>query len=287
MTYDLYIGDRTHSSWSLRGWLMFVKFGLPVKTHLVGLYTGTMAEDLAPVAPARLVPAMKTPDGIAVGETLAMAETLAERHPDAGLWPSDPTWRARARWLVSEMHAGFGALRSACPMKLDRAYDWADPSPEVRADLARIERVWSEAPGSDWLFGAYSLADVFFAPVAARIAGFGLPVGEAARGYTARHLADPEFRRWRAMGLAAPLGFDPYAPDLPQRPWPGPAPRDARPVDGTKAINDACPYSGDPVTDVMELEGKRWGFCNHFCRDKTVADPDAWPAFLEMEARLR
>lgn len=87
MTYDLYIGDRTHSSWSLRGWLMLEAFGLPFRTRMVGLYSGTMASDLAPVAPARLVPAMRTPDGIAVGDTLAMAETLAERHPEAGLWP--------------------------------------------------------------------------------------------------------------------------------------------------------------------------------------------------------
>lgn len=97
MTYHLYVGDRTRSSWSLRGWLMFEAFGIPVRTHLVGLYSGTMALDLAEVSPARLVPAMKTPDGIAVGDTLAMAETLAERHPEAGLWPGDPAdrrWRA-------------------------------------------------------------------------------------------------------------------------------------------------------------------------------------------------
>lgn len=289
MTYDLYIGDRTHSSWSLRGWLMFANFGLPVRTHMVGLYDGTMAEDLAPVAPARLVPAMKTPDGVAIGETLAMAETLAERHPKAGLWPADPADRAYARWIVAEMHAGFGALRSACPMKLDQAFDWADPSPEVRADLARIEDLWARAPGGGegWLFGSYSLADVFYAPVAARIAGYGLPVGAAAQDYVAHHLADPAFRRWRAMGLAAPLGFSPYSNDLPHREWPGPAARPAQAVPGTDAINDACPYSGDPVTHVMELDGKRWGFCNAFCRDKTVADPDAWPAFLKMEAALR
>ena len=290
MTYDLYIGDRTHSSWSLRGWLMFEKFGLPVTTHLVGLYTGTLAEDLAPVAPARLVPAMKTPEGIAVGDTMAMAETLAERHPGAGLWPADPAARARARWLAAEMHSGFTALRDACPMKLDRAVAWDDPTPDVAADVARIEALWTlalEAAGGDWLCGDYSLADVFFAPVAARIAGYGLAVGPRAAAYVARHLADPAFRRWRAMGLARPLGFDPYPSDLPERPWPGPAPRAARPVAGTDTLNDACPYSGRPVTHALELDGNRWGFCTAFCRDKTAADPDAWPAFAEIEARLR
>ena len=96
MTYDLFIGDRTFSSWSLRGWLMLEKFNLPHRVNMVGLYTGTMAEDLAPVAPAHLVPVLRTAEGTVVGETMAMAETLAERHPDAGMWPEDPAARATA-----------------------------------------------------------------------------------------------------------------------------------------------------------------------------------------------
>ena len=102
MTYDLYIADRMFSSWSLRGWLMFDSFGLPVRPHMVGLYAGTMATDMAPVAPARLVPALRTPEGTVIGESLAMAETLAERHPEAGLWPADPALRATARWLCTD-----------------------------------------------------------------------------------------------------------------------------------------------------------------------------------------
>ena len=226
MTYDLHIGDRAFSSWSLRGWLMFENFGLPFRTHMVGLYTGTMAQDLAALAPARLVPVMRTPDGIVVGETLAMAETLAERHPDAGLWPADPAARALARWLVSEMHSGFSALRTACPMQLLRVYDGFAPSDAVRADLARLETLWALARsrhGADtpWLFGRYSLADVFFAPVAARIAGYDLAVSAAARAYVDAHLADPAFRAWRLAGLDTRCDPEPYAIDLPSRPWPG------------------------------------------------------------------
>jgi glutathione S-transferase len=86
MTYDLFIGDRTFSSWSLRGWLMLEKFGLSHRTHLVGLYAGTMAQDLKPMHPARLVPVMRDSDGIVIFDSLAMAETLAERHPEAGMW---------------------------------------------------------------------------------------------------------------------------------------------------------------------------------------------------------
>lgn len=225
MTYDLYIGDQTFSSWSLRGWLMLEKFGLPFRTHMVGLYVGTMAEDLAPLAPARLVPVMTTPEGTVIGETLAMGETLAERHPDAGLWPTDPAARALARWLSAEMHAGFGALRGDCPMQLLHQYDGFTPSGAVLKDLARIEELWALARsrhGRDgpWLFGAYSLADVFYAPVAARIAGYGLPIGEVAAAYVAAHLSDPAFKAWRAEGLKISYDPVPYALDLPTRPWP-------------------------------------------------------------------
>ena len=226
MTYDLYIADQSFSSWSLRGWLMLEKFGLPYRAHMVGLYDGTMAEDLAPLAPARLVPVMRTPEGIVIGETLAMAETLAERHPDAGLWPADPAARAFARWLVSEMHAGFGALRGDCPMQLLKVWQGFAPSDAVKADLDRLETLWERARDTHgtetpWLFGAYCLADVFFAPVAARIAGYDLAVSAAARAYVDAHLADPAFREWRAAGLAKSHDPEPYALDLPSTPWPG------------------------------------------------------------------
>ena len=222
MTYDLYIGDRTFSSWSLRGWLMFAAFDIPVRVHDVGLYSGRMAEDLAPLAPARLVPVMRTPEGTVVGDTLAMAETLAERHPDAGLWPSDPAHRAQARWLVAEMHSGFTALRGDCPMMLAHRWEGFRPSEAVRADLARIERLWDGAPGDGWLFGAYSLADVFYAPVAARIGTYGLPVGDRARAYVARHMAEPHFREWRDTGLRQSYDPMPYELDLPRLDWPEP-----------------------------------------------------------------
>jgi glutathione S-transferase len=287
MTYDLYIGDQTFSSWSLRGWLMFQRFNIPTRTHLVGLYSGTMKQDLEPLAPARLVPVMRTPEGTVVGDTLAMGETLAERHPDAGLWPADPAARALARWMAAEMHSGFTALRGDCPMQLHSGYSEFIPSEAVRADLARLEELWSLArsrhgTAGPWLFGAYSLADVFFAPVAARIAGYGLPVGEEATTYVAQHLADPAFRRWRALGLTKSYDPMPYDMGLRKGPWPGPAPRVAKAVDAGPSENAACPYSGKPVTDFLVLEGRIFGFCNPTCRDKTVNDPEAWPAFMAL-----
>lgn len=226
MTYSLYIGDRTFSSWSLRGWLMLEKFGLPYHAQLVGLYDGTMADDMAPLAPARLVPTLKTPEGTVISDSLAIAETLAERHPDAGLWPTDPVARAHARWLCAEMHAGFTALRNACPMQLEHRYSNFEPGAAVLKDLARIQELWdmarTHAPDGPWLFGSYSLVDVFYAPVAARIAGYSLPVGETAQAYVARHLADPAFKTWRATGLKTIYDPFPYGEGLSAAPWPEP-----------------------------------------------------------------
>lgn len=280
--YDLVIGDRAYSSWSLRGWLLFDVFDLPVKTIRAQLYTDQLATILRDFPPARTAPTMRTPEGTVVPETIAIAEELASRHPDAGIWPADPQRRAAARVLAAEMHAGFGALRSHCPMNLRVSYaDCAPPAP-VLADLARLEQIWAWAlaqSGGPWLCGSYSAADAFFAPVAGRIAGYNLAVGAQAAEYVARHLAHPPFRRWRAMGMVDGADQDFYRRDWPVRAWPGPVPLPARAVEGVEAENVACPYSGKAVTHVMELEGRRFGFCNAFCRDKTVADPEAWPAF--------
>jgi len=227
MTYDLFIGDRLFSSWSLRGWLMLAAFNLPHRTHLVGLYSGTMADDLVPLAPARLVPVLRDEDGTVIFDTIAMAETLAERHPDAGLWPANPAARALARSMVAEMHSGFSALRSDCPMQLAHQWQGFSPSDAVRADLARLETLWSLARstyGADgpWLFGHYSLADVFYAPVAARIAGYALPVSDAAQAYVQATLAHPLFTQWRTEALTQSYDPFPYPQPLDTAPWPGP-----------------------------------------------------------------
>jgi glutathione S-transferase len=287
MTYELFIGDQTFSSWSLRGWLMFEKFDIPVKTTLVGLYSGTMAQDLAALAPARLVPVMRTPDGVAVGETMAMAETLAEAHPDIAMWPKDPAARILPRWIAAEMHAGFSTLRNDCPMQLLHQYQDFTISDGLKKDLARVDELWGLArdrhgDAGPWLFGNYSLADAFFAPVAARIAGYDLPVSPAAKAYVETTLKDPAFRRWRALGLTKSYDPVPYAMDLPTREWPGPDIIPARAVESGTPENQTCPYSGKPVTDLAEIDGRIFGFCNPTCRDKTVNDPAAFPAFMAL-----
>jgi glutathione S-transferase len=118
--------------------------------------------------------------------------------------------------------------------------------------------------------------------VATRIATYNLPVSDRAMAYVQAHLAHPSFRRWRAMGLVDGADQEFYRRPYPLRPWPGPVPMAARAVEGTKAENAACPYSGKPVSHVLELQGRRFGFCNAFCRDKTVADPGAWAEFMAL-----
>jgi glutathione S-transferase len=280
MTYDLVIGDRAYSSWSLRGWLLFDAFGLPVKLHTARLYTDELPTLLKQFHPGKTAPTMRTPDGVVVPETIAIAEELASRHPQAGIWPADPKARAVARVLAAEMHAGFTALRNHCPMNLRVSYEDCAPPQAVLDDLARLEVIWdwarAETGAKVWLAGEYSAADAFFAPVATRIATYNLPVSDRAMAYVQAHLAHPSFRRWRAMGLVDGADQEFYRRPYPQRPWPGPVPMAARAVEGTKAENAACPYSGKPVSHVLELQGRRFGFCNAFCRDKTVADPEAW-----------
>jgi glutathione S-transferase len=230
MTSVLAIADRTYSSWSLRGWLMFARFELPVTVRTATIYTPAFPAMLADFGAARTAPALRIEEdgrAFALWETPAIAETLAERHPDRPFWPADPARRALARTLAAEMHAGFLALRAACPMNLRRAYAGFEPSDAVRADLARIEALWDLARATatrdgPWLFGAYSLADAFYAPVAARIAGYGLPVGPAAAAYVTAHLAEPAFRAWRAASLGEPHVQERYELGLPERPWPGP-----------------------------------------------------------------
>lgn len=225
MSYDLFIGDKAFSSWSLRGWLLFEKFSIPYLEHMVGLYSGTMKSDISPLAPARFVPTVRTPEGHIIGETSALVEVLAERHPEAGLWPENEAARIRARWLVAEMHAGFSDLRSACPMQLFHQYQGFKISDAVQKDLDRLDDILTRTLDSfsgdgPWLFGRYTAADAFYAPVAARIAGYDLPVSARLSRYVEAHLSDPAFRAWRSEGIEKRYDPMPYAMDLPTRDWP-------------------------------------------------------------------
>ena len=132
------------------------------------------------------------------------------------------------------------------------------------------------------MFGDYSIVDVFFAPVATRYTTYGLPRGEIADAYIKTHLNHTVFRQWRAMGKAENYRQDVYHLDFQTAAWPVKA-LDAQAVDdGADCLNEKCPYSGKAPQFYLRLNGKTYGFCNAFCRDKTVADAEAWPDFMAL-----
>jgi glutathione S-transferase len=173
----------------------------------------------------RIAPTGKVPllvdDGFAIWDTLAIAEYLAEKHPERQLWPTDPRARARARCLCAEMHSGFGALRNHFPMNLEASLPEVgrrvlSEDPAVVQDLERIVWMWAEqleVSGGSFLFGAFSIADAYFAPVCTRIRTYALPVTPVAAGYVDRIFALPAMQAWvrEALAEADFLDFDePY-----------------------------------------------------------------------------
>ena len=290
MTHRLYIGNRLYFSWSLAAWLMVDRFDLSDAVATTVLYPATedgVGARMSDLAPARTLPTLVTADGAILSDSMAIAEELASRYPDQGLWPRDPVARGTARTLAYEMHSSFRALRGGWPVNLHRSFQPVVPPPDVAAELDRLETIWSHArritqTAGPWLGGDYSIADAIFAPMAVRLANYGFDTRPVTRAYVTAHLADPALRRWRAMGLAAGRAAPAFEMDLPVAPWPGAAPLPAVAVTQGAAENAACPYSGDPVTHLMRMDGRVFGFCNAFCRDKTVADPEAWPAFMAL-----
>jgi len=286
-SYRLLIGDPSYSSWSLRGWLAFKAFGIPVKVETTRFYQPGFRSDLEafadnPPVALKTVPVVAAEDGSYFTDSIALVEELHSRHPEAGLLPSDPSQRALARNLIAEMHSSFTSLRTQCPMNTRLAYTDMPVSDALQADLDRLESLWAvRKDKTSWLCGAYSAADAFYAPVAARLAGYGLPISATMQSYVDMHLAHLPFRQFRALGLThAPQSY--YDKPYSQTDWPGPAPRYATPTERTDSVNSLCPYSGQPVAHFLEMAGKIYGFCNAACRDKTCIDPEAWPAFMAL-----
>jgi glutathione S-transferase len=219
MSYILHIGDKPYSSWSLRGWLLLRAFGLPFEERLHRMYEPEFDAYRAAQSPARSVPALEFTEGAArvrLWDTLAITETLAERHPDAGHWPKAPAARAAARALVAEMHSGFPALRSVAPMNTRREGPALAINDAARADLDRLGTLWDWARAvgggrGPFLFGAdFTAAEAFFAPIAFRVHGYRLPVGDGARAYLDAIRAHEAVAAWAADALADPRRIDRY-----------------------------------------------------------------------------
>jgi glutathione S-transferase len=209
---QLVIGNKNYSSWSMRPWVLMRQFGIEfeeVKLRFDFTPGSGFYQRLARFTPAARVPVLVV-DGFSVWDTLAIAETLADRFPDHPLWPRDPLQRARARSLTAEMHAGFGALRSHCPMNIEAALPEVGArvlaeQAAVRADLARIDAMWSQqlaASGGPFLFGPFGIVDAYYAPVVARLRTYGLPLSADAQAYAERVWAAPGVAAWVRDALA-------------------------------------------------------------------------------------
>jgi glutathione S-transferase len=209
---QLIIGNKNYSSWSMRPWVLMKQLGIAfeeVKLRFDFAPHSAFRRELAHFTPAGKVPVLLD-DDFAVWDTLAIIEYLHDKFPGRGVWPEDMRLRARARSLAAEMHAGFGALRSHCPMNIEAALPdvgariWAE-QPGVRDDITRIEAAWAEAltaHGGPFLFGAFSAADAMFAPVCMRLRTYALPMPNLTHAYIGRVAAAPGVKAWVVDALA-------------------------------------------------------------------------------------
>jgi len=196
----LIIGNRNYSSWSLRAWLALEATGRSFDEVVIPLGEPDTTENILRWSPTGRVPALY--DGeIVLWDSLAICEHLAESHPEAGLWPTDPGARAAARSVVSEMHSGFVAVRKHMPMNLRASYPNAGREPGVAEDVERITAIWQECrarfgAGGDLLFGRFTIADAFYAPIVSRFTTYGVSPGGVAGEYMDAVWALPSMQDW-------------------------------------------------------------------------------------------
>ncbi len=212
MSLQLVIGNKNYSSWSMRPWVLMRQLGLPFtekKLRFDFNEGSAYRQEVALYSDSGLVPVLLD-EGLKLNDSLAIAEYLFEKFPQAGVWPAAMAQRARARSLAAEMHSGYGALRQHCPMNIEAALPgvgarlWAE-QPAVRANVARIEAAWAlalQASGGPFLYGAFSAADAMFAPVCMRLITYALPLTDDSRAYVSRLAAAPGVRAWIDDALA-------------------------------------------------------------------------------------
>ena len=202
MAYTLLIGNKNYSSWSLRPWLLMHAFGIKFTEENYVFDTPEFAAEIQSRkrSPNGKVPVLRDGD-VTVWDSLAITEYLAERH--ANLWPVNAAARAHARCASAEMHSGFQAVRNWMPMNVRRSYPIAVPREDVQKDIDRIQALWTEArakfgASGPYLYGAFSAADAYFAPVVFRFATYGVKCSPAVAEYVKAMLAHPSMQQWIA-----------------------------------------------------------------------------------------
>ena len=214
----LVIGNKNYSSWSMRAWVLLAQLGIDFEERKLRFDSDEWDAGIGRWSPTGLVPVLWRGD-VAVWDTLAIAETVAEWFPGKGAWPMDPVARAFARSASAEMHSGFRSLRSGMPMNIRSSHPGKGMTPQVRKDIDRIELLWREArsrfgSGGDFLFGRFSAADAMFAPVVMRFATYGVACSPVAQRYCEAVKAAAAVRDW-CEGARAETEFvaedEPYA----------------------------------------------------------------------------
>ncbi len=213
---QLILGNLNYSSWSIRPLLVARHVGLPVKEIIVPLDFPDTTAKLKEISPTAKVPLLLW-EGQTIWESLAITEWIAEWAKPGEVWPADPEARAIARAAASEMHAGFPALRKDCPMDIRGREATPEMTPALAADIARVDALWCELRmrfGEDgpFLFGPWSAADAFYAPVVTRFRTYGLPLSPAAQAYADAVLADAKFLTLEEQAKAEPWWIK-YGPD--------------------------------------------------------------------------
>jgi glutathione S-transferase len=204
--YTLLIGNKNYSSWSLRPWLAMRQAGLAFREVRIPLYTPESKTQIRAYSPSGKVPCLV--DGtLAVWDSLAICEYLAERHPQLELWPSDQRARAVARSMSAEMHSGFQHLRSNMSMNCRRQFPGVGRTVEVAGEIERIQRSWGEArerhgSGGPFLFGRFSIVDAMYAPVVLRFRTYAVQLNPVCRDYADAILALQPMQQWLADAQA-------------------------------------------------------------------------------------
>jgi len=195
----LIIGNKNYSSWSLRGWLALKAFDIPFEEIKLGLFSDEFRTELAKYSPVGKVPVLVDGD-LSVWDSLSICEYINENYLDGKGWPADKNNRAVSRSLVAEMHSGFFGIRNEMQMNC-RAKRHVELSDQAKQEVANIDRIWSEqrlnnVQNGPYLFGEFSLADAFFAPVIFRFVTYGVALSDTARDYHQTMLAHPAMRAW-------------------------------------------------------------------------------------------
>jgi glutathione S-transferase len=204
----LVIGSKRLSSWSLRAWLAMTATAAPFDEVVIPLDTPETRQKILAHSPSGRVPALKV-DGQVIWESLAICEYLAERFPEAGLWPADAPARAHARAVAAEMHAGFAALREHMPFACAERHSGAGRTAETVADIERIGEIWRDCrarfgAGGDFLFGAFGVADCMYAPVVSRFVTYQVALDDIGAAYVDAVWGHPAMQAWVAAAAAEP-----------------------------------------------------------------------------------